>query len=155
MSRTDMRCQQGLQRFSSKLIGRLRYERRLDNRSQLDPFQQRRRSLRRCTHPATMATEGAGPCLCRLFLRQLPSQRRKDQTDIVGKWRIGQLRFLFHAGLYLPPQRCFLPATTDVYCTTKPSTASNRKVSCPSHTTSRLFPSPTERLTNYANPITR
>lgn len=46
-------------------------------------------------------------------------------------------------------------ATTDVYCTTKPSTASNRKVSCPSHTTSRLFPSPTERLTNYANPITR
>ena len=25
----------------------------------------------------------------------------------------------------------------------------------PSHTTSRLFPSPTERLTNYANPITQ
>ena len=33
------------------------------------------------------------------------------------------------------------------------STASNRKVSCPSHTTSRLFPSPTERLTNYANQL--
>ena len=41
------------------------------------------------------------------------------QTDIVGKWRIGQLRFLFHAGLYLPPQRCFLPRLRT--CIARPS----------------------------------
>ena len=58
-------------------------------------------------------------------------------------------------GFSSPAATVLSSATTDVYCTTKPSTASNRKVSCPSHTTSRLFPSPTERLTNYANPITR
>ena len=155
MSRTDMRCQQGLQRFLPKLIGRLRYERRLDNRSQLDPFQQRRRSLRRCTHQQQWRRRRSQTCLCRLFLRQLPSQRRKDQTDIVGKWRIGQPRFSLPCWSISPAATVLSSATTDVYCTTKPSTASNRKVSCPSHTTSRLFPSPTERLTNYANPITR
>ena len=46
-------------------------------------------------------------------------------------------------------------ATMGVYCTIRPSTASNQKVSCPSHTTNRLFLSPTGRLTNYANLITR
>ena len=59
------------------------------------------------------------------------------------------------SSMLVPAATVLSSATTDVYCTTKPSTASNRKVSCPSHTTSRLFPSPTERLTNYANPITR
>ena len=82
-------------------------------------IQQRRRSLQRCTHQQQWRRRRSRTCLCRLFLRQLPSQRRKDQTDIVGKWRIGQLRFLFHAGLYLPPQRCFLPRLRT--CIARPS----------------------------------
>ena len=33
----------------------------------------------------------------------------RNAGRIVGERRIRQLRFLFHAGLYLPSQRCFLP----------------------------------------------
>ncbi len=59
--------------------------------------------------PVTTATEVASDLSMPVISRQSPPQCRKNQTDIVGERRIRQLRFLFHAGLYLPSQRCFLP----------------------------------------------